>query len=243
MDGAALFCPGSDFRSVLSHDKFPDGPGARDGGRRVLVRVREHLFLSGGAPGRRARRGAGRQPRWRPFLLGPIFAAQGWRDLPFNIYPDKGRYMWRDLERTCAAMGVPFCAPSPFPQPSLLAARVALALEDEERANFSRRVYVAEFGRGFDRRSGHTHVLARRLWRRSRGHARAGRKRGQQGGSQSRVRPGGEIGIVGAPSSSPRMGRSSGAMIGSNRGSIGRRERATERRSTVVPDVRRQRGE
>ena len=22
---------------------------------------------------------------WRPFLLGPIFMAQGWRDSPFNI--------------------------------------------------------------------------------------------------------------------------------------------------------------
>ena len=38
---------------------------------------------------------------WRPFLLGPIFAAQGWRDSPFNIYPAKGRYMWRDMERIC----------------------------------------------------------------------------------------------------------------------------------------------
>src|SRR4051794_30007865 len=36
---------------------------------------------------------------WRPFLLGPIFFAQGWRDSPFNVYPAKGRYMWRDLER------------------------------------------------------------------------------------------------------------------------------------------------
>jgi len=85
---------------------------------------------------------------WRPFLLGPIFAAQGWRDSPFNIYPAKGRYMWRDLERVCDAMGVPLKRPEPFPQPSLLAARVALALEGEKRANFSRRVYIAEFGRG-----------------------------------------------------------------------------------------------
>jgi 2-hydroxychromene-2-carboxylate isomerase len=85
---------------------------------------------------------------WRPFLLGPIFASQGWRDSPFNLYPAKGRYMWRDLERTCEAMGVPFKRPEPFPQPSLLAARVALALEGEERANFSREVYLAEFGRG-----------------------------------------------------------------------------------------------
>ena len=85
---------------------------------------------------------------WRPFLLGPIFAAQGWRDSPFNVYPAKGRYMWRDVERTCDAMGVPFKRPEPFPQPSLLAARVALALQDEERASFSRQVYVAEFGQG-----------------------------------------------------------------------------------------------
>ena len=70
---------------------------------------------------------------WRPFLLGPIFAAQGWRDSPFNIYPAKGRYMWRDLERICAARALPFHRPSPFPQNSLLAARVALVLD---RASF-----------------------------------------------------------------------------------------------------------
>jgi 2-hydroxychromene-2-carboxylate isomerase len=85
---------------------------------------------------------------WRPFLLGPIFAAQGWPDSPFNIYPAKGRYMWRDLERTCRAMGVPLKRPEPFPQPSLLAARVALALEGDKRCDFSRRVFAAEFGQG-----------------------------------------------------------------------------------------------
>ena len=85
---------------------------------------------------------------WRPFLLGPIFFAQGWRDSPFNVYPAKGRYMWRDLERTCAAMGVPLKRPEPFPQPSLLAARVALVLEGDQRSDFSRRVFVAEFGQG-----------------------------------------------------------------------------------------------
>ena len=41
---------------------------------------------------------------WRPFLLGPVFASQGWQDSPFNIYPTKGKYMVRDLERTCAAL-------------------------------------------------------------------------------------------------------------------------------------------
>jgi len=85
---------------------------------------------------------------WRPFLLGPIFAAQGWRDSPFNIYPAKGRYMWRDIKRICDALGLPLIRPDPFPQNSLLAARVALALEGEQRANFSRRVYATEFGEG-----------------------------------------------------------------------------------------------
>jgi len=85
---------------------------------------------------------------WRPFLLGPLFAGQGWRDSPFNLYPVKGRYMWRDLERICAALGLPLTRPEPFPQNSLLAARVALALGDSERPAFSRAVYDAEFGRG-----------------------------------------------------------------------------------------------
>jgi 2-hydroxychromene-2-carboxylate isomerase len=85
---------------------------------------------------------------WRPFLLWPIFAAQGWRDSPFNIYQAKGRYMWRDLKRICDAMGIPLKRPEPFPQPSLLAARVALGLEGDERSNFSRQVYIAEFGQG-----------------------------------------------------------------------------------------------
>ena len=37
---------------------------------------------------------------WEPFLLGPIFAQQGLDDSPFNIYPEKGRYMWRDMGMT-----------------------------------------------------------------------------------------------------------------------------------------------
>ena len=38
---------------------------------------------------------AGVTIRHRPFLLGPIFKAQGWDTSPFNIYEAKGRYMWR----------------------------------------------------------------------------------------------------------------------------------------------------
>ena len=69
----------------------------------VLVRVREHLLVSGRDADRGAAAAAGVALEWRPFLLGPIFQAQGWNDSPFNVYPVKGRYMWRDLERICAA--------------------------------------------------------------------------------------------------------------------------------------------
>jgi 2-hydroxychromene-2-carboxylate isomerase len=85
---------------------------------------------------------------WRPFLLGPLFAGQGWRDSPFNLFPAKGRYMWRDIERICSALGLPLKRPEPFPQNSLLAARVALALDDALRPAFSRAVYRVEFGEG-----------------------------------------------------------------------------------------------
>jgi len=85
---------------------------------------------------------------WRPILLGPIFADQGWRNSPFNIYPAKGKYMWRDLERLCAAENLPFLRPDPFPQHSVLAGRVATALEGEARARFCRAVFAGEFGCG-----------------------------------------------------------------------------------------------
>ena len=87
--------------------------------------------------------------RFRPFLLGPIFKAQGFTTSPFNLYPAKGRHMWRDLERLCADLGLPFRRPDPFPQNSLLAARVALAgLAEGWGENFCRAVFQAEFGDG-----------------------------------------------------------------------------------------------
>jgi 2-hydroxychromene-2-carboxylate isomerase len=85
---------------------------------------------------------------WRPFLLGPIFVAQGHADSPFNLNPVKGRYMWSDLQRICRALSLPLRRPDPFPQNSLLAARVALAVDADRRPEFSRKVYVQQFGGG-----------------------------------------------------------------------------------------------
>ena len=56
--------------------------------------------------------------------------------------------MWRDLERVCGALGLPLKRPEPFPQNSLLAARVALALDGALRPAFRRAVYRGEFGQG-----------------------------------------------------------------------------------------------
>jgi 2-hydroxychromene-2-carboxylate isomerase len=87
--------------------------------------------------------------RWRPFLLGPIFKGQGWDNSPFNLYPAKGRYMWRDLARICATLDLPFIQPSVFPQNTLLAARAAMvALTQGWGEDFCRAVYACEFGEG-----------------------------------------------------------------------------------------------
>jgi 2-hydroxychromene-2-carboxylate isomerase len=88
---------------------------------------------------------------WRPFLLGPIFRSQGWGDSPFNLYPVKGRYMWRDLERICGAQQIPFRRPSTFPRNGLLAARVACRFSDAPwLPGFVRAVYRANFAEDLD---------------------------------------------------------------------------------------------
>jgi len=84
---------------------------------------------------------------WRPFLLGPLFhEQQGLNDSPFNAFPVKGDYMWRDLQRVCDLEGLPLVHPSQFPRNGLLAARVAICgLEDGWTPAFSRAVYQANF--------------------------------------------------------------------------------------------------
>jgi 2-hydroxychromene-2-carboxylate isomerase len=92
---------------------------------------------------------AGVAVRWRPFMLGPIFKGQGWATSPFNLFPAKGRNMWRDLERTCGTIGLPFVRPTTFPQNTLLAARVALiGLAEAWGEDYCRAIYRAEFAEG-----------------------------------------------------------------------------------------------
>jgi 2-hydroxychromene-2-carboxylate isomerase len=86
--------------------------------------------------------------RWRPFLLGVIFKQQGYETTPFNVFPDKGRYMWRDMERWSERLGLPLVRPDPFPQNSLTAARVAIALPEDARPAFSKAVFRLEFCEG-----------------------------------------------------------------------------------------------
>jgi 2-hydroxychromene-2-carboxylate isomerase len=96
-------------------------------------------------------RPAGLDVVWRPFLLGPIFRSQGWETSPFNLYPAKGRYMVRDLQRLAASRGLEFRMPGVFPANGLKAARLALVgAEDGWIARFTRGLYSAEFGRGAD---------------------------------------------------------------------------------------------
>ena len=94
---------------------------------------------------------AGVTLEWKPFLLGPIFAAQqGIKDSPFNVNPVRGRYMWRDLERLCAKYGLPWRKPSVFPRNTVLAARVCCAAPTGEvvraiyRANFAEDLDIAD---------------------------------------------------------------------------------------------------
>jgi len=92
-----------------------------------------------------AKRGVALQ--WKPFLLGPVFAQNGWADSPFNLFPVKGANMWRDMQRQCARMDLPLTRPSQFPRNGLLAARVACAHADRAWIGaFVRGVYLANFG-------------------------------------------------------------------------------------------------
>jgi 2-hydroxychromene-2-carboxylate isomerase len=103
---------------------------------------------------------AGVKVAYRPFLLGPIFKAQGLTTSPFALNPVKGRYMERDITRIADARGLVFHMPDPFPAHSLAAARIAVVAEAEGWIGpFTRAVFAAEFADREDIAA--TDVLAR----------------------------------------------------------------------------------
>src|SRR5262245_63591990 len=65
--------------------------------------------------------------RFRPFLLGPFFKAQGWTTSPFNLYPAKGRHMWRDLESSFAEGQLTFRSDDHFARNRQLVSHVRIS--------------------------------------------------------------------------------------------------------------------
>ena len=136
---------------------------------------------------------AGIALHWRPFLLSPIFQALGWNDSPFNIYPAKGRYMWRDLERVCAADGLPLkLPPARFPQNGLKAARLALVGDAEGwTPALTRAVFAANYAEQKDISDDATLTMILRATRRRCGACLCRRQRArEQAGAEGSDRGG-----------------------------------------------------
>ncbi|TGN17987.1 2-hydroxychromene-2-carboxylate isomerase [Leptospira idonii] len=83
---------------------------------------------------------------FKPILLGPIFKTMGWDTSPFHIYPAKGKYMWKDLNRRADKWGIPLVIPSVFPANGLFAARIAVLSSGEVwNSDFIKQVFCAQF--------------------------------------------------------------------------------------------------
>jgi 2-hydroxychromene-2-carboxylate isomerase len=84
--------------------------------------------------------------QYRPFLLGPIFRAEGLSDSPLNVFPLRGAYAAKDVSRRALRYGFEMRFPSTFPRHSVLASRVAVvALLEGWGEAFTEAVYRAEF--------------------------------------------------------------------------------------------------
>jgi 2-hydroxychromene-2-carboxylate isomerase len=74
----------------------------------------------------------GRELKWRPFLLGPVFKATG--QAPLVDIPMKGDYSRRDFVRSAGFHGVPYQAPSKFPIGTVAALRAFYWVDDRDPA-------------------------------------------------------------------------------------------------------------
>ena len=73
---------------------------------------------------------AGASLRWRPFYARKLMEEQNNR--PFLGKPVKTRYMWRDIERRAARLGIPFNGIPPYPiSSSTLPHRAGIVAERE----------------------------------------------------------------------------------------------------------------
>jgi 2-hydroxychromene-2-carboxylate isomerase len=93
----------------------------------------------------------GREVNWRPFLLGPAFAATGHQ--PLLDTPLMGDYVALDFARSARLQGVPFKLPEEFPKAALAPARAFYWLLDQNRQTataLASAVYLATFGEGRD---------------------------------------------------------------------------------------------
>lgn len=82
---------------------------------------------------------------WRAFNVRAVFQKAGYT--PFADKPAKLAYMWRDLERRAAALGVPWRAAPTYPIPELERANRVAALGAREgwAADYVRAVYERWF--------------------------------------------------------------------------------------------------
>ena len=92
---------------------------------------------------------AGIDVEWKPFHLPPILQKMGWTGSPFIQFPEKGRYMWRDLERRAKTRNLRYRKPSVYPVDNLLTTKVALVAASEGWCHeFSRAVFHGNFVEG-----------------------------------------------------------------------------------------------
>jgi 2-hydroxychromene-2-carboxylate isomerase len=87
---------------------------------------------------------------WKPFLLGPIFRTLGWDTSPFVLQKAKGEYVWKDMERACRDLGLPWIRPTTFPRTALLPMRVALVGAEQPWMAYCRRVMSLNFAEDRD---------------------------------------------------------------------------------------------
>ena len=88
----------------------------------------------------------GREIRWRPFLLGPVFKATG--SAPLVEIPMKGEYSRRDFVRSARFHGVTLNMPTKFPIGTVAGVRAFYWIEDRDPKKaraFARTLYDEYF--------------------------------------------------------------------------------------------------